>query len=255
MTDQPTPESEPEDLAGAYTPDPPIGCLLPASAPEPTSEALGGPQGASHASDGPAGRQDAHGGTEGAREDSEPDNPAAWALARHIADHPVSTVQAAFRYLNAPLVIELHEETTPRTTPDNAATSSDTTDNPLREQIGAAIVQGGGCVDLVAATDAVMAVRDREMERMKLLVAASESPGHAVRMAANYADKAIENGERADQLAGQLAALKRAHVALATQAGRDQAALARVRVLAEEHPVSIPTNLVDTALDQPQEQP
>ncbi|UOB09115.1 hypothetical protein MQE23_08620 [Streptomyces sp. HP-A2021] len=42
-------------------------------------------------------------------EPSEPDNPAAWALAKHIADHPVSTIQAAFRYLNAPLTIELHE--------------------------------------------------------------------------------------------------------------------------------------------------
>ena len=40
----------------------------------------------------------------------EPDNPAAWALARHIADHPVSTIQAAFRYLNAPLTIELHDQ-------------------------------------------------------------------------------------------------------------------------------------------------
>ncbi|NUP15464.1 MAG: hypothetical protein HOZ81_05040 [Streptomyces sp.] len=41
----------------------------------------------------------------------EPDHPAAYALARHIADHPVSTIQAAFRYLNAPLTIELHEDT------------------------------------------------------------------------------------------------------------------------------------------------
>ncbi|MEW2187802.1 hypothetical protein AB0900_31425, partial [Streptomyces cellulosae] len=43
-------------------------------------------------------------------EPREPDNPAAWALAQHIADHPVSTVQAAFRYLNAPLTLELREE-------------------------------------------------------------------------------------------------------------------------------------------------
>lgn len=42
-------------------------------------------------------------------EPTEPDNPAAYALARHIADHPVSTIQAAFRYLNAPLAFELHE--------------------------------------------------------------------------------------------------------------------------------------------------
>ncbi|MGA5767398.1 hypothetical protein ACPC36_07940 [Streptomyces pseudogriseolus] len=43
-------------------------------------------------------------------EPTEPDHPAAWALARHIADHPVSTIQAAFRYLNAPLTIELHAD-------------------------------------------------------------------------------------------------------------------------------------------------
>jgi hypothetical protein len=27
MSDQPAPETDPEDLTGAYTPDPPIGCL------------------------------------------------------------------------------------------------------------------------------------------------------------------------------------------------------------------------------------
>lgn len=56
--------------------------------------------------------------------------------------------------------------------------------------------------------DAVLAVRDREMERMKVLVAASESPGHAVRMAAQYADKAIENGERAERLEAEVAAAR-----------------------------------------------
>jgi hypothetical protein len=40
---------------------------------------------------------------------SEPDDPSAYALARHIADHPVSTIQAAFQYLNAPLTVELHD--------------------------------------------------------------------------------------------------------------------------------------------------
>lgn len=43
-------------------------------------------------------------------EPTEPDDPAAYALARHIADHPVSTIQAAFRYLNTPLTIELRED-------------------------------------------------------------------------------------------------------------------------------------------------
>lgn len=42
-------------------------------------------------------------------------------------------------------------------------------------------------------------VRDREMERLKLLVAASSEPGQAVRMAAQYADRAIENGKRAEE--------------------------------------------------------
>ncbi|MFE7237224.1 hypothetical protein [Streptomyces sp. NPDC057580] len=39
-----------------------------------------------------------------------------------------------------------------------------------------------------------------ELERMKFLVAASSEEGHAVRMAAQYADRAIENGERAEQV-------------------------------------------------------
>lgn len=44
-----------------------------------------------------------------------------------------------------------------------------------------------------------------EIERMKLLVAASSEDGQAIRMAAQYAERAIENGERADR-AEQLAA-------------------------------------------------
>ncbi|MET8693606.1 hypothetical protein ABZV65_13805 [Streptomyces bauhiniae] len=44
-----------------------------------------------------------------APEPREPENPTAYALARHIADHPLSTIQAAFRYLNAPLEVELRE--------------------------------------------------------------------------------------------------------------------------------------------------
>ncbi|MER5461635.1 hypothetical protein ABT010_13295 [Streptomyces sp. NPDC002668] len=48
-------------------------------------------------------------GAQSLEEPAEPDNPAAYALARHIADYPVSTLQAAFRYLNAPLTMELHD--------------------------------------------------------------------------------------------------------------------------------------------------
>jgi hypothetical protein len=42
----------------------------------------------------------------------EPNNPAAHALAQHIADHPISTIQAAFRELGMRLTFELHEEPT-----------------------------------------------------------------------------------------------------------------------------------------------
>jgi uncharacterized protein (DUF2267 family) len=59
---------------------------------------------------------------------------------------------------------------------------------------------------------AVWRVVGREIERMKLLVAASESDAHAVRMAAQYADKAIENGERAARLAATLDELLRQFV-------------------------------------------
>lgn len=37
----------------------------------------------------------------------EPDNPAAYALARHIADQPVSTLMAAFRYLGWSITFDL----------------------------------------------------------------------------------------------------------------------------------------------------
>lgn len=40
---------------------------------------------------------------------AEPDNPAATALAQHIADHPVSTMQAAFRLLGMRIDFELSE--------------------------------------------------------------------------------------------------------------------------------------------------
>ncbi|MFF4552754.1 hypothetical protein [Streptomyces sp. NPDC001422] len=53
---------------------------------------------------------------------AEPDNPSAYALARHIADYPVSTVQAAFRYLNAPLEIEVHDKPAAAAVPASAPT-------------------------------------------------------------------------------------------------------------------------------------
>ncbi|MFJ6729434.1 hypothetical protein ACIQPQ_31480 [Streptomyces sp. NPDC091281] len=41
---------------------------------------------------------------------TEPDNPTAWALAQHIGDHPISTVQAAFRYLGMALTLKVQDE-------------------------------------------------------------------------------------------------------------------------------------------------
>ncbi|MFE2047940.1 hypothetical protein ACFXAS_05495 [Streptomyces sp. NPDC059459] len=67
-----------------------------------------------------------------APEPREPDNPAAWALAQHIADHPMSTVQAAFRYLNAPLTVELHEQ------PASAVPLPPADQTPLRDCIAEA---------------------------------------------------------------------------------------------------------------------
>lgn len=70
---------------------------------------------------------------------------------------------------------------------------------PLRDQYAAALANCQGSTTWGAMADAVMAVRDREVERMKILIAASESDAHAVRMAAQYADTAIVNGERAER--------------------------------------------------------
>src|ERR1044072_1353970 len=95
--------------------------------------------------------------------------------------------------------------------PDQTASQASADVPQLREQIRRACAEADGFRyetlepwDYQTHPDALLAVRDREMERMKLLVAASESPGHAVRLAAQYADKAIENGERAERLEERL---------------------------------------------------
>lgn len=59
-----------------------------------------------------------------------------------------------------------------------------------------------------AHADAVLGVRDAEIERMKLLVAASSEDGQAVRMAAQYAERAIENGTRAERAEATLTAVR-----------------------------------------------
>lgn len=108
-------------------------------------------------------------------------------------------------------------------------------------------VGGDGTEGVYAARDAVLAVRDREMERLKLLVAASSEPGQAVRMAAQYADRAIENGERAKQAKAerdrvQQAACRTAEnlraaedrvAELEAEAALSRAVLARVRQMAD----------------------
>jgi len=74
----------------------------------------------------------------------------------------------------------------------------------------------GQLVFIDQAEEALWAVRDQQMDRMKVLVAASESPGHAVRLAAQYADRAIENGERANRLEERLRLLTDEKVAYVT---------------------------------------
>jgi hypothetical protein len=49
----------------------------------------------------------------------------------------------------------------------DAATSASPTNSTLRDRYQAAIVAGGGCVDLAAATDAVLAVRDTELSQAR----------------------------------------------------------------------------------------
>ncbi|MGW1121090.1 hypothetical protein ACWD5B_28935 [Streptomyces tanashiensis] len=47
-----------------------------------------------------------------------------------------------------------------------------------------------------------------EIERMKILVAASSEDGQAIRMAGRFAEKAIENGERAERAEATLNAVR-----------------------------------------------
>ena len=44
--------------------------------------------------------------------ETEPDSPSADSLARHIADHPVGTIQAALRILGWKISFEVHEDST-----------------------------------------------------------------------------------------------------------------------------------------------
>ncbi|MFE0800105.1 hypothetical protein [Streptomyces sp. NPDC058812] len=95
-----------------------------------------------------------------APEPREPDNPAAWALAQHIADHPMSTVQAAFRYLNAPLTVELHEQ------PASAVPLPPADQTPLRERYATAIHD---------AMEADLSLVDQEPAYQALIARAAEA--------------------------------------------------------------------------------
>lgn len=130
--------------------------------------------------------------------------------------------------------------------PDGARTTPDNPANPSLRDLYAAAIREAACPGGYGATeeecrrqriqpevwhwgviadvsgtpeqfaDAVMTVRDRrveeltaEVERMKILVAASSEDGHAVRMAGQYAERAIANGQRADTAEATLAQVQR----------------------------------------------
>lgn len=54
------PTAQPEDLTGAWQPEPPIGCMLPGAASDTPPEPAGAPRSAVQAADGPAGARHAH---------------------------------------------------------------------------------------------------------------------------------------------------------------------------------------------------
>lgn len=125
-------------------------------------------------------------------------------------------------------------------------TPAGTVDNPdgLRESIAAAILTGlcrrlgeGEWTHAVNdLTDAVLGVRDTELQQLREMYSQQSAANAAYRLQidelirrnSEYADRAIANGERAEQT---------------------EAAIARVAALAEEHPAGIDTALVLEALD------
>ena len=64
MTD---PTAQPEDLTGAWQPEPPIGCMLPGPAPNTPPEPADAPRSAVQAADGPAEPRHAHDGAQAAQ--------------------------------------------------------------------------------------------------------------------------------------------------------------------------------------------
>ncbi|MEU0847690.1 hypothetical protein ABZ387_06945 [Streptomyces flaveolus] len=114
----------------------------------------------------------------------EPDNPAAWALAQHIADHPMSTIQAAFRYLNAPLEVELSEASAVSLPPADQTALRDRIRRVLCERDGQGALWGTDMLEpdeYGEDADAVLAVlpatTDQTADRAAVLRDAAEALG------------------------------------------------------------------------------
>ena len=126
---------------------------------------------------------------------AEPDNPAAHSLARHIADHPISTIYAAFRYLNAPLTVEFHED------PDTPTVEPTPAPADLRQRIAEAVhetvlrITDSRNFDTQIA-DAVLAVVQPELDRAERLHQAHLEVERRLAVEAQTAQAAIERVRR-----------------------------------------------------------
>lgn len=180
---------------------------------------------------------------------------------RQQADQVLALLYREWAWLRAEAedaVAANNGEECPRTTADNSPTSSDTTDNPatvtdpayLRQQYAEAIAADDGhpwdtlCADTqghyLDNADAALAVRDRHLEQLRQRLALADTE------LANWAAS-----DSADAAAGSYA--HRAETA-EWQRDRHAAAIDRVRALAVEYPVAVPTNLIDEALDVQEQQ-
>lgn len=164
-----------------------------------------------------------------------------------------------------------------RAIPDNSPTSSDTTDNPatvtnpayLRQQYAQAI-RAAACTGDCGMTEADC-IRQRiqpEVWHHGVLAEVSGTPEMLAETVLNVRDRHVlqlqqrlqladatltdyTETESADAAAGSYAL--RAETA-EWQRDRHAAAIDRVRALAVEYPVAIPTNLIDEALNQQEQQ-
>lgn len=209
--------------------------------------------------------------------DQEPDNPAAYALAQHIADHPVSTVQAAFRYLNAPLTLELHEDPAPAAMCELPHQSVDEEEECEEQRVAAdtrdETVSPAYARLQAAAHEASEAAHLHAMHGMKRVFQLCRRYGDQMIPTAwvldalgldENANTTIDLTTASDTEPSGRDALMQAHTALATQSARDQATLGRLRhlhdSLAGESTLSGPDDLITqgsaarriaTALDGP----